>query len=150
MGIFDFVRNAGKEKVEAKQDEHMSQVLAKKLDDFGLEVKDVEIELNDGVITVRGEAADQATREKVVMALGNLNGVAQVDDQMSLPADYEAAHAEPTFYTVKSGDSLSKIAKAHYGDAMKYPVIFEANKPMLKDVNLIYPGQVLRIPELEG
>jgi len=53
-------------------------------------------------------------------------------------------------YTVKSGDSLSKIAKAHYGDAMKYPVIFEANKPQLTDPDKIYPGQVLRIPPLEA
>ena len=57
---------------------------------------------------------------------------------------------EAVFYEVKRGDSLSKIAKAQYGDAMKYPVIFEANKPMLKDPNLIYPGQMLRIPPLEG
>ena len=51
-----------------------------------------------------------------------------------------------TFYTVVSGDSLSKIAKKHYGDASKYPVIFDANRPMLKDPDKIYPGQVLRIP----
>jgi nucleoid-associated protein YgaU len=49
-------------------------------------------------------------------------------------------------YTVAGGDSLSKIAKKFYGDPGKYTVIFEANKPMLKDANLIYPGQVLRIP----
>ena len=47
-----------------------------------------------------------------------------------------------------SGDSLSKIAKEQYGDAMKYPAIFEANKPMLTDPDKIYPGQVLRIPPL--
>jgi len=51
------------------------------------------------------------------------------------------------FYTVKSGDTLGKIAKEFYGNAGKYPVIFEANKPMLKDPDRIYPGQVLRIPE---
>ena len=42
--------------------------------------------------------------------------------------------------------SRKAIAKAHYGDGNKYHVIFEANKPMLKDPNKIYPGQVLRIP----
>ncbi len=57
-------------------------------------------------------------------------------------------HAEGKYYTVKSGDSLSKIAKEVYGDPMKYGVIFEANKPMLKDPDLIYPDQVLRIPQL--
>ena len=49
-----------------------------------------------------------------------------------------------------SGDSLSKIAKEHYGNAMKYPVIFEANKPMLEHPDKIYPGQVLRIPAIES
>jgi nucleoid-associated protein YgaU len=70
--------------------------------------------------------------------------VAQVNDLTTV----EAPEPEATFYTVKSGDSLSAIAKAHYGDAMKYPEIFEANKPMLKDPDKIYPGQVLRIPPL--
>jgi nucleoid-associated protein YgaU len=50
---------------------------------------------------------------------------------------------------VQRGDTLSKLAKAHYGDAMKYPLIFEANKPMLADPDKIYPGQVLRIPPLQ-
>ena len=52
------------------------------------------------------------------------------------------------FHTVESGDTLGKIAKIFYGNAMKYPVIFEANKPMLTHPDKIYPGQVLRIPPL--
>ena len=52
-------------------------------------------------------------------------------------------------YEVKSGDTLSKIAREFYGDAMKYPAIFEANKPLLSDPDKIYPGQVLRIPPLD-
>ena len=74
-----------------------------------------------------------------------MKGVARVDDRL------EVLQKEPEaqFYTVKSGDSLSKIAKVFYGNAMKYPVIFEANKPMLKSPDKIYPGQVLRIPAAE-
>ena len=53
---------------------------------------------------------------------------------------------ESKTYTVKPGDTLSKIAKEFYGEANKYNQIFEANKPMLKDPDKIYPGQVLRIP----
>ena len=49
-------------------------------------------------------------------------------------------------YTVAKGDTLSKIAKEFYGEANKYHQIFEANKPMLKDPDKIYPGQMLRIP----
>jgi nucleoid-associated protein YgaU len=48
--------------------------------------------------------------------------------------------------TVRSGDTLSKIAKDAYGDANAYMQIFEANKPMLSNPDRIYPGQVLRIP----
>ncbi|MEM6270002.1 MAG: peptidoglycan-binding protein LysM [Bacteroidota bacterium] len=151
MGIFDFIREAGKEKaVEDNVNANINTVLTKKLEEYGLEVSGVEVKLEDGVITVTGEAADQATREKVVMALGNLKGVSQVDDQMTLPEGAVVAAKEPVFHTVVRGDSLSKIAKQYYGNAMKYPVIFEANKPMLKDPNLIYPGQYLRIPDAEA
>jgi nucleoid-associated protein YgaU len=67
------------------------------------------------------------------------------------PATAEASPAavsEATFYTVKSGDTLGKIAQEQYGSASKYTVIFEANQPMLKDPDKIYPGQSLRIPAL--
>ena len=49
-------------------------------------------------------------------------------------------------YTVKGGDTFSAIAKNLLGDGKRYPEIFEANKPMLKDPNKIFVGQVLRIP----
>ena len=87
--------------------------------------------------------------------VGNTEGISKVDDQMTVAPPTEKAPAEAPpepeaqFYTVASGDSLSKIAKEFYGDPMKYPVIFEANKPMLKDPDKIYPGQVLRIPPQE-
>ena len=104
------------------------------------------IELDDDTVTVYGKVDSQDEKEKVVLALGNVNGIATVDDRLNVVEP----KPESTFYEVKSGDSLSKIAKAHYGDAMKYPQIFEANKPMLKDPDKIYPGQVLRIPPLES
>ncbi len=93
-------------------------------------------------VTVSGTVADQATREKVLLCCGNVNGVDKVNDMLtvSTPAP------ESKWHTVVSGDNLSKIAKAYYGDANKYPVIFEANKPMLSNPDKIYPGQLLRIP----
>ncbi|MCL4117489.1 UNVERIFIED_CONTAM: hypothetical protein GTU68_062961 [Idotea baltica] len=90
-------------------------------------------------------AYDQATREKVILVVGNSNGIATVDDQMTV----EHVEPEAQFHTVVSGDTLGKIAKNYYGNAMKYPVIFEANKPMLEHPDRIYPGQVLRIPALD-
>jgi nucleoid-associated protein YgaU len=94
-----------------------------------------------GILSFVKEAG-QAAKEKAVLLVGNTRGVAQVDDRIEV----EEKQPEVTMHTVASGDSLSKIAKQYYGDPMKYPVIFEANKPMLKDPNKIYPGQVLRIP----
>jgi LysM repeat protein len=56
-----------------------------------------------------------------------------------------AATASKT-YTVKAGDTLSKIAKEHFGDANAYPKIFEANRDQLSDPDKIKPGQILKIP----
>lgn len=152
VGLFDFVKEAGR-KLSGGDDESeaVEEYIAEKtkgnalwrlVKDLGLEVEDLHVEFDDGIATVTGTAASQAEREKVVLALGNTRGVGRVDDRM------EVASPEPeaAFYTVKSGDTLSKIARDHYGDAMRYPVIFEANRPMLTDPDLIYPGQVLRLP----
>jgi nucleoid-associated protein YgaU len=94
------------------------------------------------VVTVYGVAKDQATREKIILCCGNVANVSRVDDKMSV----DQSGPEAKFYTVKSGDTLSKISKDAYGDANQYQKIFEANKPMLKSPDKIYPGQVLRIP----
>ena len=112
--------------------------------ELNIEVSDLNIGLEDDHVRVAGKCTSQADREKVILALGNVEGIASVEDELEV----ETPEPEATFYEVQSGDSLSKIAKAHYGDAMKYMMIFEANQPMLKDPNLIYPGQVLRIPPM--
>jgi nucleoid-associated protein YgaU len=95
-------------------------------------------------VSVFGVAPDQATREKIALCCGNVAGVVKVNDMMTV----DTSEPEATYYTVVSGDTLSKIAKTAYGDANKYPVIFEANNPMLTSPDKIYPGQVLRIPPL--
>lgn len=92
--------------------------------------------------TVSGQAQDQATREKAVLCCGNIHSVEHVNDQMTVAA----AAPEGKYYTVVSGDTLSKISKQMYGDANKYNAIFDANKPMLTSPDKIYPGQMLRIP----
>lgn len=158
MGLFDFIKGAGEriwgddeaEKAQAKADQRAADrrvgaKLVELVNGLGLDVKDLSIRFENGVATVSGTAKSQSDREKVVLMIGNTQGVSQVDDRL------EVVEPEPEakFYTVKSGDTLSKIAKEFYGDAMKYPVIFEANKPMLKDPNLIYPNQVLRIPNID-
>ena len=98
----------------------------------------------DQMVTVGGLVDSQEVREKVVLCCGNVHGVAGVVDELQTPAPAD----ECTYHTVVSGDNLSKIARQVYGDANKYPVIFEANKPMLTHPDKIYPGQVLRCPAL--
>lgn len=93
-------------------------------------------------VTVNGSAPTQADREKAILAAGNVQYVAQVEDNITV----DSPEPESRMYTVKSGDTLSKISKEMYGDANQYNKIFEANKPLLSDANKIYPGQVLRIP----
>ncbi len=121
-----------------------SAELEKYVRDLGLEAEDLEIRFDDGTATIEGTVASEADRERIILAVGNVEGVAKVDEEI----DVVEPGSEADMYTVVKGDSLSKIAKEFYGDATKYPVIFEANKPMLKDPDLIYPGQVLRIPAI--
>lgn len=104
---------------------------------------DVKFDGATQTVSVTGVAADQATKEKIVLCCGNVSGVAKVNDQLTVVA---SGGKPATFHTVVSGDTLSKIAKQVYGDANAYMKIFEANKPMLSDPNKIYPGQSLRIP----
>jgi nucleoid-associated protein YgaU len=103
---------------------------------------DVAFDAPSATVTVSGVVDDQATKEKVLLCCGNVSGVEAVNDMLTV----NSPEPEAQWHTVVSGDTLSKIAKNFYGDAMKYPVIFEANKPMLSHPDKIYPGQMLRIP----
>lgn len=105
---------------------------------------DISFDGSNSSVTVAGNVQEQATKEKVLLCCGNVAGVMAVNDLMTVTAPAD----ESKWHTVVSGDNLSRIAKAFYGDANKYPVIFEANKPMLSHPDKIYPGQMLRIPAL--
>ena len=167
MGLIDFVKNAGSsifgkdepepqtapaepagpsaEEIQRLHDRRKGARLVQLIEGLGFEVEGLTVKAEGDTVTLSGKVGSQADRERIVLAVGNTEGTARVDDQLEV----EASEPEATFYTVQSGDSLSKIAKHHYGNAMKYPVIFEANKPMLTDPDKIYPGQVLRIPPIE-
>jgi nucleoid-associated protein YgaU len=113
--------------------------------DLDANALDVMFDASTSTVNVYGVAPDQETKEKILLCCGNVGGVATVNDRMEV----EDPQPEAQYHEVVSGDNLSKIAKKFYGDANKYPVIFEANKPMLTHPDKIYPGQVLRIPPLE-
>jgi len=165
MGLMDFVKDAG-EKLFGKGHAQAAMVEAKSEPDNAGKVKAANDAAGDAILTyiksqnlsatgltvtfdgatstvsVFGVAPDQATKEKIALCAGNVAGVEKVNDMMTV----DRSAPEAKFYTVVSGDTLSKISKTQYGDANKYMTIFEANKPMLSDPNKIYPGQVLRIP----
>jgi len=143
MGLFSFLKGAGEKTIDTSAENNVNAV---KLMDVvkanGLKVTDMDIELDGDSAKIWGVAADQATREKVLLTIGNTKGIASVDDKMTTAVQ----EPEAQFHTVASGESLSLIAKKYYGNAMKYTKIFEANKPLLSNPDKIYPGQVLRIP----
>ncbi len=145
MGLFSFNKNSGKKTIDASaENKANASLLMNTVNSYGYDVTDLDIEVDGDTAKVWGVAADQAIREKVLLTLGNTQGIANVEDKMTTALP----EPEAKMHTVKSGESLSLIAKEYYGDAMKYKVIFEANKPLLTDPNKIYPGQVLRIPNL--
>jgi nucleoid-associated protein YgaU len=154
MGIIDFV----KDKLGIGPDADAIKADIAKL---GLNVQNFNVVIADGVATLTGLAVNRAEASKIVMAVGNKDGITKVDNQMRVPLsslppaatppatpDADADEEAVVFYPVAKGETLSAIAKRLYGDPNKYMKIFEANKPMLKDPDKIYPGQVLRIPPL--
>ncbi|RMG82882.1 MAG: peptidoglycan-binding protein LysM [Bacteroidetes bacterium] len=159
MGLFSFLKKAGAALVGGSKpvtadspepkdpglsNEQKEMLLRGIITNNGLKIENLTLTVNDDHVIVGGEVTSQAEREKIILALGNVSGIATVEDNIVIVAP------PAQFHEVKKGDTLSKIAKQYYGDPMKYPVIFEANKPLLKDPDRIYPGQVLRIPPLEN
>ena len=153
MGLFNFVQSAGRMLGiggAAVQDESKpappppaAEAIEGELKSLGLHPPGMEIAVEGNTVKVSGNAPDAETREKIILAAGNVAGINKVDDSLATTT----AGGEPVLYTVVRGDTLSAIAQKTLGSAGKYPIIFEANKPMLKDPDLIYPGQVLRIPQ---
>jgi nucleoid-associated protein YgaU len=142
MGLFDFVKDAGAKVLDAVANPATAGTQIKKHIEKEIGVSDVEVEFIDGTVKVSGNAQSQADKEKLILAAGNIAGVTKVEDAVAVAKP----ESESRMYTVKKGDTLSKIAKEVYGKSGDYNKIFEANKPLLKDPDKIYPGQVLRIP----
>ncbi len=174
MGMFDFIKSAG-EKIFHPGDTRREAAVKKLLDGYGADYNGIDVAVDGNTAILSGHVGSVTVREKAVLIAGNIDGIDKVDDRLTVTAtapDFsnvsggvastEAAIGagaaaggmasaggegwQSRTYTVKSGDTLSKISKEMYGEASKYNQIFEANKPMLKDADKIYPGQVLRIP----
>lgn len=164
MAFWDFVKDAGKSVLGSEAEaapapaaaqpapsdtDRKVAALKAELKALGLTAKDVHLTLRGGdTIIISGKARDQETLEKLVLALGNIKGIARVELAPETTTETPApAGAKPVFHTVQKGETLSAIAKHYLGSANRYRDIFEANKPMLSDPDKIYPGQTLRIPQ---
>ena len=158
MGLFSFIKEAGEklfggkdvEQAAASNAPDVAQLNQQAGDaiktyiekqNLGLSGLTVAFDGATGKVTLGGNAPSQEAAEKAGLSAGNVASVSDVDNNLQYPASTASQ-----YHDVVSGDTLSAIAKKYYGDASKYPVIFEANKPMLTDPDKIYPGQVLRIP----
>ncbi|MGE0825574.1 MAG: peptidoglycan-binding protein LysM [Candidatus Binatia bacterium] len=143
MGLFDFVRNVGK-KIFSRDDEAADKLKAEiEAANPGVSGLGVQYDSASGKVTLSGAAESAEAMQKAVLIAGNAQGVGEVEvTQLQHPAEKEKVE----YYVIQSGDNLSKIAKQFYGDPNKYPRIFEANREVIKDANLIFPGQKIRIP----
>lgn len=161
MGFLDFARDVGRQlfDTDAEAADNIKQHLEIKM--TGL--KDLKVDFDDGVATLCGSCDSQQTREQAILIAGNVKGVERVvADELTAPAPAAAPKAgkasasaaaaaapagQDEFYEIKSGDTLGKIAKQHYGSASKYMKIFEANRDIIDNPDRIYPGQKIRIPK---
>lgn len=162
MGLFSFITDAGSKLggkiydithdnidgtnpsiVTPEQvNEARAKSITENIQESGVEVENLKVTVNGDKVTIDGKVTSQEGSEKLTLVSGNQYGIGTVDCKL----DVANPKPEATFYTVQSGDTLSKIAKSFYADASKYPVIFEANQPMLTNPDKIFVGQSLRIP----
>ena len=134
MGLFSFFKRSGK---RLKSEEPTAADLQKEVADLGLDAEGLDISIEGDKVKVTGAAVSDEMREKVILAVGNVEGVAEVEDDAG----------DAAFHTVEKGDTLWAVSEKALGKGSRYMEIFEANKPMLSDPDKIYPGQVLRIPQ---
>ena len=143
--LFEYAKDIGKKLFS--NDADAAANIQKHIESNNPGVNPLQVAYDDGLVTLAGKANDIAAKEKTVLMAGNVEGVSSVNaDGLESPPEPSAPPVQ--YYTIERGDTLSGIAKQFYGNAMKYPEIFEANREVIEDPDKIYPGQKIRIPEL--
>jgi len=141
MGLLDFVKGIGKKLFSKEEDAAVK--IKKHIEEANLGIANLDVKFANGVVFLSGQASSAEVMQKAVLLAGNVQGVSSVNtDGLTYPPPKEKVE----YYIIKKGDTLSAIAKQYYGKASLYPRIFEANREVIKDANLIYPGQKIRIP----
>jgi len=152
MGFFNFLSGAGKNLLGSGDD--AAAIKTEIEDSFAeLPVQGLVVEVDGELVTLGGVATDVATKEKAILIAGNVEGISQVNADQLVTMEQIASENtrevfDPVFYTIVKGDTLWGISSEFYGNGSKYPLIVEANLEVIKDADLIYPGQAIRIPEL--
>ena len=153
MGLGSFLKNVGAKIFGGGETpQEQAQKVKDHVSKYGFDTSKLNFAVADHKVTISGEAKTWEEKHKIYVSAGNVEGIDGVTDNMTVAAaPVQGATPAPKaveakYYTVESGDSLSKIAKEMYGDMNQYNKIFEANRPLLKNADDIFPGQVLRIP----
>ncbi len=160
MSLFGFVKDIGRRVFN--KDEEAAEKIRDHIQEAGVGISNFEVEFDDGIAVLKGEVNSKADKEKAILLAGNIAGVADVMTQIKVnapeapadaagsakPVDAPAGEEDGTeFYVIQAGDTLGKIAKRVYGDAMQYPKIFEANREVIDDPDKIFVGQKIRLPK---
>ncbi len=142
MGLLSFAKNIGKKLF--KREEEAPELIKAHVEEDNPGVDNLSVEINDGVVSLSGEASSAEAKEKAILLAGNIKGVEEVKfDNLAAPEQTGVVE----YYEIVSGDTLSGIAKNFYGSGSKYMKIFEANREVIKDPDKIYVGQKIRIPK---
>ncbi len=151
MGLLDFLKDKGKDVFGGGGNE--AESIKKEVERaLGSNVSNLTVHFNDGKVSLMGDAKSLAAKEKAALIAGNVKGVSNVDDGglkvagAAAAAPANSSVGQTRYYTIKSGDTLGKIAKDMYGESGDFNKIFEANREVIGDPDKIYPGQQIRIP----
>lgn len=145
MGLFNFVREIGKKIFGSEAEAPLALENLINADNPGVE--NIKISVQDGIATLTGEASSAAALEKAVLIIGNTQGIQEVKADGVIIKDGSQVAADDEFYVIQKGDTLWKIAEQTYGNGAKYTKIVEVNQEVIKNADLIFPGQKIRIPK---
>jgi nucleoid-associated protein YgaU len=143
MGLFDFVRNTGKKLFGGDDEADAAEKIKSHIESDNPGISNLEVDYNDGKVSLSGDAESAEAMEKAVLLAGNVEGVGEV---LAANVKAPAQTGQVEYYVIQKGDTLSAVAKRFLGNASDYPKIFEANREVIKDPDLIYPGQKIRVP----
>lgn len=148
MGLFKFLKEAGAKLMGGSAQAATPDALKQTVQGHGFDATKLNIEVQGARVKLSGQAMTQEEAEKVLLAIGNTIGVAEVDTS---ELQVQQKGQQSTMYTVEKGDTLWAIAEKHYGKGKgaKHTEIVKANSPPVKNPDMIQPGWVLRIPPLE-